>query len=127
MAKEEAIEVEEVVEVEEAVETEKAVAAKKLAERIELSAPLAEESLSKSGKTPIVPIPGTRYAAQLQAKDGKYSLKVFAGKELMKEVNLRSTGHYDIMGSIASSVSLNISPHILSKVALSLKKLLQQT
>ena len=134
---EEAVEVEEAVEMEEAVEVEetrvekarveKAVVVEKLAERIELGAPLAEESVSESGVTPIVPIPGTRYAAQLQAKDGKYTLKVFAGKELKKEVNLRSTGHYDIMGSIASSVSLSISPHILSKVALSLKKLMQQT
>jgi hypothetical protein len=105
----------------------KAVVVEKLAERIELGAPLAEESVSESGETPIIPIPGTRYAAQLQAEGGQYILKVFAGKELQKEVKLRSTGHYDIMGSIAGSVSLNISPHILSKVALSLKKLLQAT
>jgi hypothetical protein len=123
---EEAVEDEEVVEVKEAIASKKEVAAKKLAERIELSAPLAEESLTVSGETGIVPIPGTRYAAQLIAKDGKYSLKVFGGSELLKEINLRSTGHYDIMGSIASSVSVTISPHILSKVALSLKKMLKQ-
>jgi len=111
----------------EASVVEKAVVVEKLAERIELNKPLAEESIIESGETPIVPIPGTRYAAQLQASDGKYILRVFAGKELKKEVTLRSSGHYDIMGGIASSVSLNISPHILSKAALSLKKLLQST